>query len=355
MGYESELKDFMRQEKWYKNNTFHYRQFDLKKLLKLKKEKNIKISLCFPALNEALTIGNILKIVKHEVLEPGLVDEVVVIDSDSMDDTAKIASSLGFNVYQHKDILSAYGSYRGKGEALWKSLHILKGDIIAWCDSDIKDFSPRFIYGILGPLILREDISFVKAFYRRPLKIGSSYMKGEGGRVTEILARPILNLYYPELSRLYQPLSGEYAGRRETFEAIPFQTGYGVEIGMIIDLFEKFGLGSIAQVNVLRRAHRNQPLSSLSKMSFGIMQTIIRKLEYYGKISSKIALNKTYNQIEYIDNEYLITPITLEEEERPPILKIEEYRNKWLPTLKLSYGKSDLKKKFAFQIKEELT
>lgn len=213
----------MKLEDWLKNNTFHYLQFNLQKLLKLKKEKNIKISLCFPTLNEGLTIGNILKIIKKEVLEPGLVDEVVVIDSGSVDNTCEVASYLGFPVYQHKNILSAYGSYKGKGEALWKSLHILKGDIVAWCDSDIKDFSSRFVYGILAPLIIREDLSFIKAFYRRPLKIGSSYMKGEGGRVTEILIRPILNLYYPKLSRLFQPLSGEYTGRREVLENIPFR------------------------------------------------------------------------------------------------------------------------------------
>ncbi len=199
------------------------------------------------------------------------------------------------------------------------------------------------MYGILAPLIIREDLSFIKAFYRRPLKIGSSYMKGEGGRVTEILIRPILNLYYPKLSRLFQPLSGEYAGRREVLENIPFQTGYGVEIGMLIDLFEKFGLDIIGQVNVKRRIHRNQPLSSLSKMSFGIMQTIFRKLQYYGKINSTTLINKTYNQIQYINKEYLITPVILEERERPPIIKIEEYKQKWLSTLKSDFDKLNFK------------
>lgn len=310
---------------WYLDNTFHYKQFDVKSLTRIKKRKNLTVSLCFPTLNEGQTIRNILEITRKELYEPGLVDEVIVIDSDSFDNTVEIAESIGFEVYQHKDILPQYGSYRGKGEALWKSLFILKGDIIVWCDSDIKNFSSRFIYGLLGPLLLEDEIFFVKAFYRRPLKIDSSYMKGEGGRVTEILVRPILNLFYPELSRLFQPLSGEYAGRREALEQIPFFTGYGVEIGILIEMYEKFGLSKIAQVNVKRRIHRNQPLSALSRMSFGIMQAIFRKLEYYNKLYLNTKVNNIYNQIDYIDKEYIITPIKLEEKERPPISEVKEY------------------------------
>ncbi|HAJ95162.1 MAG TPA: glucosyl-3-phosphoglycerate synthase [Actinobacteria bacterium] len=314
---------------WYDNNTFHYKQFSVKKLVRIKKKKNVGISLCFPTLNEEQTIGKILSIVNKTIYEPGLVDEVIVIDSNSSDNTADIVESAGFEVYQHKDILHKYGSYEGKGDALWKSLSVLKGEIILWCDSDIVNFRPGFIYGLLGPLLLDERISYVKAFYRRPLKIDSSYMKSEGGRVTEILVRPIINLFYPKLSKIFQPLSGEYAGRRRVLEKIPFSTGYGVEIGMLIEIYERFGLETIAQVNVKRRVHRNKPLAELSKMSFGIMQAITRKLEYYKKIKVCIDLNKIYNQIEYLDKEFMIKPLKLEENERPPMSEIEEYnRNK---------------------------
>jgi len=313
---------------WYARNTYHYSKFNINDLTYLKNQKDIKISLCFPTLNEGQTIGNILHITKQHIYNPGLVDEVVIIDSDSVDNTLDIAKSFGFKVFQHQNILKKYGSFKGKGEALWKSLYVLKGDIILWCDSDIKNFSPKFVYALLGPLIMRDDIHFVKAFYRRPLKIDNTYMKSEGGRVTEILARPILNLFYPELSMMLQPLSGEYAGRREILEAIPFFTGYGVEIGMLIEIYEKFGVECIAQVDIKRRVHRNHPLAALSRMSFQILQAVFKKLEDYNKLELKNKLNLIYNQISYIDNEYMVTPIKLKETERPPISRIKEYMRK---------------------------
>lgn len=315
----------MKFDEWYLNNTFDYKQFQVKELLKLKKKKGLKISLCFPTLNESKTIGNILDIVNKEIYKPGLVDEVVIIDSDSMDRTVDIVKEKGFEVFEHSRIFPGLGSHRGKGEALWKSLFVLKGDIIIWCDSDIKNFHSRFIYGLLGPLLLRDDISFVKGFYQRPLKMNGSYMKGEGGRVTELLVRPMLNYHYPQLGGIFQPLSGEYAGRREVFENIPFFTGYGVESGMLIDIYEKFGLESIAQVNIKRRVHRNQPLSALSRMAFGILQAISKKLEFYGKVKIISRPNKTYNQIDYINKEYIMAPMLLEEFERPSLIDIKEY------------------------------
>lgn len=310
---------------WYENNTFHYKEFSIPGLIRLKNKKKDRISLCFPTLNESQTIGRILQSVNKYIYGPGLVDEVVVVDSGSKDNTVEIVESFGFKVYQQSDILKKHGTFKGKGDALWKSLSVLKGDIIVWCDSDIMNFKPMFIYGLLGPLLNDGTISFVKAFYRRPLKIDGSYMKGEGGRVTEILIRPLLNLFYPDLSKVFQPLSGEYAGRRKVLENIPFFTGYGVEIGMLIEIYEKFGLDSIAQVNVKRRVHRNQPLPALSRMSFCIMQALIEKLEHYGKLRLEVDINKVYNQIEYLNKEYIITPLELEERERPPIVKVKEY------------------------------
>ena len=312
-------------DEWYQKNTFHYLQFDVRQLVKIKNKKNLKISLCLPTLNESQTIEYILRTTKKELYQEGLLDEVIVIDSGSTDSTLDIVKSIGFKIIRHKDILKKYGTNQGKGEALWKSLHVLNGDIIAWCDSDIKNFHSKIIYGILGPLIMYDEILLVKAFYRRPLKIDGSYMKSEGGRVTEILVRPILNLFYPELSRILQPLAGEYAARRETLEQIPFFTGYGVETGMLIDVYEKFGLDKIGQVDVIRRIHKNQPLSALSKMAFGILQAVLEKLQHYNKIIIVKELNKIFSQIDYFKKEYFISQIKLEEKERPPMAEIEEY------------------------------
>ncbi len=312
-------------DEWYQKNTFHYLRFDVRQLVKIKNKKNLKISLCLPTLNESQTIEYILRTTKKELYQEGLLDEVIVIDSGSTDSTLDIVKSIGFKIIRHKDILKKYGTNQGKGEALWKSLHVLNGDIIAWCDSDIKNFHSKIIYGILGPLIMYDEILLVKAFYRRPLKIDGSYMKSEGGRVTEILVRPILNLFYPELSRILQPLAGEYAARREILEQIPFFTGYGVETGMLIDIYEKFGLDKIGQVNVIRRIHKNQPLSALSKMAFGILQAVLEKLQHYNKIIIVKELNKIFSQIDYFKKEYFISQIKLEEKERPPMAEIEEY------------------------------
>jgi len=309
----------------YQKNTFHYLQFDVRQLVKIKNKKNLKISLCLPTLNESQTIEYILRTTKKELYQEGLLDEVIVIDSGSTDSTLDIVKSIGFKIIRHKDILKKYGTNQGKGEALWKSLHVLNGDIIAWCDSDIKNFHSKIIYGILGPLIMYDEILLVKAFYRRPLEIDGSYMKSEGGRVTEILVRPILNLFYPELSRILQPLAGEYAARRETLEQIPFFTGYGVETAMLIDVYEKFGLDKIGQVNVIRRIHKNQPLSALSKMAFGILQAVLEKLQHYNKIIIVKELNKIFSQIDYFKKEYFISQIKLEEKQRPPMIEIEEY------------------------------
>ncbi len=192
---------------WYKSNTFHYKQFSIPELIRLKNKRSIKISLCFPTLNEALTVGKILQAVKKYIYDPGLVNEMVIIDANSTDNTVEIVKSIGFKVYQHRDILPKYGTYKGKGDALWKSLSVLKGDIIVWCDSDIMNFKPMFIYGLLGPLFLDDKLSFVKAYYHSPLKSDSSHINAEGGRVTEILVSPLQKRLYPDLSKVSLPLS----------------------------------------------------------------------------------------------------------------------------------------------------
>ena len=317
-------------DKWFAENTFRSHEFaDLERLLALKEERGVTISLGLPALNEEETVGNVIQTIKTALMEQvPLLDEMVLIDSGSVDYTREIAADLGIPVYIHHEILPQYGAYDGKGEALWKSLYVLSGDIVAWIDTDIKNIHPRFVYGILGPLLRDRRIQYVKGFYRRPLKRGDKLIAGGGGRVTELTARPLINLFFPELSGLIQPLAGEYAGRREALEQLPFFTGYGVETGLLIDMLESFGLQAIAQVDLLERVHHNQPLRSLSKMSFAIIQVVIRRLEDRHKIRLLEEINKTMNLIRYEPGRFYLETVKIRERERPPMITLPEYRQK---------------------------
>ncbi|MDP9135418.1 MAG: glucosyl-3-phosphoglycerate synthase, partial [Actinomycetota bacterium] len=220
-------------DRWFAENSFHAHEFsDIRKLNGLKERLNLTISVGLPALNEEKTIGTVIKRVKNALMDRvPLIDQIVVIDSDSEDRTAEIAAELGVPVHRHSQILKETGSHVGKGEALWKSLHVLDGDIVAWIDTDISNIQPRFVYGLLGALLREPRIQYVKGFYQRPIRQGDTLMAEGGGRVTELMARPLINLFFPELSGIIQPLSGEYAGRRELLERMPFFTGYAVEIG----------------------------------------------------------------------------------------------------------------------------
>ncbi|MGC8878873.1 MAG: glucosyl-3-phosphoglycerate synthase [Anaerolineae bacterium] len=317
-------------DRWFAENTFRSDEFsDLQRLVALKERERVRISLGLPALNEEATVGNVIATVKETLMdEVPLLDEIVLIDSGSQDRTCEIATQLGIPVYVACDILPQYGTYRGKGEALWKSLYVLNGDIIAWIDTDIRNIHPRFVYGILGPLLRDPRIQYVKGFYRRPLQQGDRLEARAGGRVTELTARPLLNLFFPELSGLIQPLAGEYAGRRQILEQLPFFTGYGVEFGLLVDILERFGLSAIAQVDLLERVHRNQPLPSLSKMSFAILQVAMRRLEQRHKIRIVEEINESLNQIRYRPGYFYLEPIEIVEHERPPIITLPEYRAK---------------------------
>ncbi len=314
-------------DKWFAENTYHADEFsDLKQLMALKEKQGVTISLALPALNEEETVGNVIRTVKKALMDKlPLLDEIVLIDSNSTDRTRQIAEKLGIPVYIHQELLPELGARRGKGEALWKSLLVTKGDILAWIDTDIINIHPRFVYGVIGPLLLNRDIQLVKGFYRRPLRVGDKMQAGGGGRVTELAARPLLNLFYPELSGVIQPLSGEYAGRRESLEKAVFFSGYGVETGLLIDVFERYGLRAIAQVDLLERIHRNQGLEALSKMSFAIIQTVLRKLEARYERAIIEDVNKTMKLIRYANGGYFLDVEEVAERERPPMLGIPAY------------------------------
>lgn len=314
-------------DRWFAENTFHSREFrDVRRLVDLKQRRGLTISLVLPTLNEEATIGQVVSVLKGRLMDRvPLLDELVVIDSGSEDATVEICRRLGVNVHRHADVLPELGTFRGKGEALWKSLHVAGGDLIAWCDTDISNIHPQFVYGTVGPLLTDPRISYVKGFYRRPLRFGGKLETAGGGRVTELVARPLLNLFYPELSGLLQPLSGEYAGRREVLERLPFFTGYGVETGHLIDIVENFGLNRIAQTDLGVRIHSNQDLFALSRMSFAIMQVALRRLGDRHRIHLLEEVNRSMKLIHYSNDRFFLEVLEIADQERPPMVAIPEY------------------------------
>lgn len=321
-----------RVDRWFATNTFHWTEFrDLEQLLRWKGEQSQTISLVLPTLNEEATIGQVISSIKKSLMEEyPLLDEIIVMDSDSTDRTREVATELGVPVYIHQRVLAdEVGSFSGKGEALWKSLYVANGDIVAWIDTDIVNIHPRFVIGILGPLLRWRRIQYVKGFYQRPLRTSDRVMLGSGGRVTELLARPMINLFFPELSGIIQPLSGEYAGRRSALEGIPFSVGYGVEAGLLVDLLRQHGLGAIAQCNLEVRTHRNQPLSNLSRMSFAILQAfaaraaVLRQAQPFGE------QRRTIKTIRYEPAHFSLLEEEITEHERPPMITIPAYRAKF--------------------------
>jgi glucosyl-3-phosphoglycerate synthase len=320
----------LRVERWFGESNFHHREFaDLDRLVHLKEQAGLTVSLVLPALNEAETIGAIVRRARRDLMERHpLIDELLVMDSDSDDQTREIAAAEGARVSIHSQVLTRYGSYSGKGEALWKSLYETSGDIVVWADSDVRNWHPRMVYGTLGPLIAEERIQYVKGYYRRPIVEGGVLKEGGGGRVTELVARPLINLFYPELSGLIQPLAGEYAGRRSLLETIPFFTSYAVEIGHLIDVANLVGLEGLGQVDLERRVHRNQELEGLSQMSFVILQAVMKRVAEKHKASLFAELGSTMKLPRWGAGELGLEVMELADHERPPMIRIPEYLEK---------------------------
>ena len=317
---------------WLISNTFHYSEFkDLNRLVNEKEKKKLTISLCLPTLNEEKSIAKEILIMKSELMTRyPLIDEIVVIDSGSTDNTIEIAKTYGADVYLADDILPHLEKHRGKGENLWKALYITKGDIIIYLDADIKNIHHRFAYALIGPLVLTDHIKYAKAFYDRPIATGKNKIRPTGGgRVTELVTRPLFSLFFPDLTQILQPLSGEYAGYRELLQTIPFPIGYGVETSMILDIYEKWGLDVIAQVDLERRIHRNQDTRALGKMSFAIIKTFFDRIEKLGRIDTNKELFNEMIQYNLIRSEYQPDIYQVEGVERPPMIEIPEYCEKF--------------------------
>jgi glucosyl-3-phosphoglycerate synthase len=312
-------------DEWLARRTFRGADFDPEELAARKRALGLGVSVCLPTLDVGDTVGAIVDSVRGHWLERvGLVDEVVVVDSRSSDDTARAAAAAGARVFQDDEVLPETGSRRGKGEALWKSLAVSSGDIVVWLDSDVRDFDPSFVPGLLGPLLADPAIAYVKALYRRPMGDGAE----GGGRVTELCARPLLNLFYPELAGLVQPLSGEAAGRRRLLERLPFMNGYAVEIGLLIDIVRRFGLAPLAQVDLGERRHRHQELGALGEMAFVIAQAVTRRLVEEGRAPDELGLAASFLRPVADGDGYALREVPLAHDERPPMTTVAGYRER---------------------------
>lgn len=260
-------------DSWLAGRKWHRSVWTTAELEAAKRGRTISVVL--PALNEAATVGPVI-----ETIVPmlgGLVDELIVLDSGSTDDTESRALAAGARVVHREEALPQIPPQPGKGEALWRSLAATTGDFIVFIDSDLIDPDPMFVPRLVGPLLTADGIHLVRGFYRRPLKVGDAEDANGGGRVTELVARPLLAALRPELGYVLQPLGGEYAGTRELLTSVPFAPGYGVEIGLLVDTYDRYGLDAIAQVNLGVRTHRNRPLSELGPMSRQIIATLLTR------------------------------------------------------------------------------
>ena len=288
--------------------TFRSADFDAARLVDVKAGRTI--SLCLPARDEEDTVGAIVRAVRTELVDRhGLVDELLVVDDHSSDRTAAVAAQAGAVVVAADEILPSYGLGHGKGEALWKSLAASSGDLVVWCDADVRNFDPSFVVGLVGPLLTRADVGFVKGYYERPEGSGTG-----GGRVTELVARPVISLLCPQLAGFIQPLAGEYAGRRELLEQLPFVEGYGVDLGLLLDIERRFGLSAMAQVDLGERVHRNRPLDELSPQAMAVIQLALHR-----------AAPTLATEVETLvrpGHEPLVVDVTA----RPPLVDVPEYR-----------------------------
>jgi glucosyl-3-phosphoglycerate synthase len=298
---------------WFARRTHHWQEWSVPDLVDAKNTAGLTVSLVVPARNEAATVGDVVRKLRDRLVETvALLDEVIVIDSDSQDKTFSIAESAGAAVFRAKDIRPDLGSEPGKGEAIWKSLFVTTGDVLVFIDADLIDWDTHFVPGLLGPLLTDPDILLVKGFYERPFIGVDTAPTLEGGRVTELVARPLIALNFPELAGLVQPLAGEWAVRRSLFESLHVPTGYAVELAALVDTSREAGIDAIAQVDLGTRAHRHQSLRDLGAMATQVLAAGL------ARVSSEQRHVVALRQYSVVDG--TVAPITRELRlgERPP-------------------------------------
>jgi glucosyl-3-phosphoglycerate synthase len=303
-------------ERWLATRSRSVADRPLHRILAAKQRTGQTISVVLPALDEEETVGDIVTVIRRDLVERvPLVDEIVVVDSGSTDRTSAVAAAAGARVVHRDDILPRIPAVPGKGEVLWRSLLVTGGDIICFIDADLREFSSDFVSGIVGPLLTEPGVDLVKGMYDRPLGAAA----GQGGRVTELMARPLLNLHWPQLAGFVQPLGGEYAARRSLLERLPFPVGYGVELGMLVDALHLVGLDALAQVDVGVRRHRHQDGQALGRMAAAIYRTAQLRL------ARGHLVRPALTQFERGAAGFEPRTYSVDTEERPPMAEIAEY------------------------------
>ncbi len=311
-------------ETWLRDRMSSAADWPVEKLLAAKGETTVSVVL--PARDERETVGEIVSAIRRDLVEGApLVDEIVVVDSRSTDDTAAVAAAAGARVVAQDSVLPELPPLSGKGEALWKSLHATSGDLVVFVDADLRNFSTAFVTGLLGPLLTDPSTCYVKACYDRPYISGGTVISGGGGRVTELVARPMINMHWPMLAGVLQPLSGEYAGRRTVLERVPFVTGYGVELGLLIDVLELEGLDAIAQVDLGVRTHSHQSAEDLGRMAGQIMHTAWSRLGRQGRVIPLEQPSTTLTQFRRDGAGHRVMIRDVGVGERPPMIDVPAY------------------------------
>jgi glucosyl-3-phosphoglycerate synthase len=306
-------------DEWLARRTYRGADFDPEQLAHQAQRDGLRISVCLPALNVSDTIGPIVDSLRRRLMnEIPLLCEIVVMDGSSSDGTRRVAEQAGARVVLDHEVLPRLAPGHGKGEAMWKSLAVLSGDLVVWLDADVVDFDPAFVSGLLGPLLADPEVGYVKALYRRALGTDDD----DGGRVTEICARPLINLFYPELAGFAQPLSGEAAGRRDLLRSVPFFNGYAVEIGLLIDLCRLAGLGALAQVDLGSRRHTNQPTAALGAMASSISQAVLKRVAQEGRGPHDLAGDGAYARPVRGEDGYVLSQTRTRPQERPPMTDV---------------------------------
>ncbi len=304
--------------------TYHHHQFsDAASLRARKLASGETVSVVIPTLNEADTVGEIIRKIRHAWMDASeFVDEIIVMDSGSTDDTMAIAQAAGARVFAAEEVAVEFGNHPGKGENLWKSQFVSRGSICVFIDGDILNFHPSYIAGLVGPLLENPRTQYVKAFYQRPLQVDGEPTAHSGGRVSELLVRPLFSLFYPQLCVLHQPLAGEYAVRRSLLERLSFPSGYGVEIAHLIDVLAFAGMDAFAQCDLDSRLHRNRPLHELGVMSCTILQTFLQRAERDGKLLLTQPTGENFLQYQSLSQGGQMRKTSMIDHERPPFASL---------------------------------
>jgi glucosyl-3-phosphoglycerate synthase len=309
---------------WFGRRTSRWPDWPLPRLLAGKRRQGVTVSVVIPARNEQRTVARVVTaLVRALVSDAGLVDEVVVMDSDSTDATADVAAGAGAKVYRASDVAPGLGTFPGKGEALWKSLLVTSGDLLVFVDADLTHWGPHFVTGLLGPLLADPQVLLVKGFYERLRTGADGSTSADGGRVTELVARPLLSLWWPELAGVVQPLAGEWAARRELMESLPVPVGYGVELAALLDTARRHGLDAIAQVDLGRRGHRHQASHDLAVMAAELLVVAERRRPAAGRLAPRDRLHQFVRAGGGVRPRSRPVPV----HERPPLRSLAEGRN----------------------------